>query len=80
MLSMILEKTEGDFQVAFEQFNQKRAARTARVQMSARLVGEHIYHPSGIRAQVRTSGMLSLSTQEFYEQLAWLYDNKYLTA
>jgi 3-hydroxybenzoate 6-monooxygenase len=77
-LSMTLQNNKSDFQSAFEEFNKDRASRSAQVQMSARLIGEHIYHPTGVQAQVRTAIMSSLSTKEFYDKLAWLYDNKHL--
>ncbi len=66
--------THTDLPQALLAYNAARAVRTARVQMGSRLVGEYIYHPSGAKAAVRNTAMRSMTTSQYYDQLAWLYD------
>ncbi len=54
-------------------YNARRALRTARVQLTSRAVGEHIYHPAGAHAALRNAIMRAKSQAEWRETLAWLY-------
>jgi salicylate hydroxylase len=44
---------------------------TARVQLQSRLMGEHIYHPEGAHAALRNARSMSLD--DYYDSLQWLY-------
>lgn len=58
---------------AFAAYRDLRVVRTARVQLQARAVGEHIYHPDGVHALVRNAIMSATSPEEWYDRLEWLY-------
>ena len=58
---------------ALAAYQDARLARTARVQMNARLIGDHIYHPAGAEALVRNQVMGAMSQEDWHERLAWLY-------
>ena len=47
--------------------------RTARVVLQSRAVGDHIFHPSGVHAELRNAMMRSKSQQELHDIVAWLY-------
>ncbi len=58
-----------DVERAFRSYTKARYLRTARVQLTARMMGE-IYHAEGIRRELRNQ---VLSTAELREGMAWLY-------
>lgn len=60
-------------ETALQQYLGQRMARTARVQLSSRLIGEYIYHPGGAKAAVRNQVMSRRTPEEWYNGLAWLY-------
>jgi 3-hydroxybenzoate 6-monooxygenase len=62
-----------DFAKAFEAYRKKRVHRTARVQIQSRLVGDHIYHPDKGHAALRNAIMSSMSANDFYDSVHWLY-------
>ena len=62
-----------DIGAALLTYQEMRATRTARVQMNARLIGDYIYHPAGAQAQVRNAVMRSMSAQDWYDKLTWIY-------
>ena len=39
----------------------------------SRAIGEHIYHPSGEHARIRNTIMRAKTSQDYYDDLAWLY-------
>jgi len=61
---------ESDVERAFRRYTEARYLRTARVQLTARLMGE-IYHAEGVRRELRNR---VLSGAELREGMAWLYD------
>ncbi len=65
---------------ALQAYFTQRLARTARVQLSSRLIGEYIYHPGGAKAAVRNDVMSRKSPEEWYNSLAWLYGGTGLDA
>jgi 2-polyprenyl-6-methoxyphenol hydroxylase-like FAD-dependent oxidoreductase len=65
--------THDDHASALEKYRQQRFPRTARVQLQSRLIGEHIYHPSGEHARLRNAIMRAKTSQDYYDDLAWLY-------
>ncbi|MGH6816105.1 MAG: 3-hydroxybenzoate 6-monooxygenase [Hyphomicrobiaceae bacterium] len=72
-LSSTLDHCGDDPNRAFAAYNRLRAPRTGRVQMSSRLIGEYIYHPSDAKAEVRNAVLRANSAQDYYDGLEWLY-------
>ena len=72
-LSHMLDSYPDDHARALEQYRAQRFARTARVQMLSRAIGEHIYHPDGEHASLRNAIMRAKSSEDWYCDLAWLY-------
>ena len=66
-------RTPGDIAHAFERYRQRRTLRTARIQLQSRLVGDHIYHPDKGHAALRDAMLRSMSSEDFYDSLEWLY-------
>ena len=60
---------DNDIERAFRSYTQARYLRTARVQLTARMMGE-IYHAEGVRRELRNH---VLSSAELREGMAWLY-------
>ncbi|MEH6525546.1 MAG: 3-hydroxybenzoate 6-monooxygenase [Sneathiella sp.] len=58
---------------ALAAYEAQRVARTARVQISSRLIGEYIYHPDGAKAKVRDQVLQSWRPEEYYQRLDWIY-------
>ncbi|USG62212.1 3-hydroxybenzoate 6-monooxygenase [Sneathiella marina] len=58
---------------ALATYEAQRVARTARVQISSRLIGEYIYHPDGAKAKVRDQVLQSWRPEEYYQRLDWIY-------
>ncbi|MCY3672483.1 MAG: 3-hydroxybenzoate 6-monooxygenase, partial [Alphaproteobacteria bacterium] len=60
---------EEDVERAFRAYTKARYLRTARVQLTARMMGE-IYHAEGVRRELRNH---VLSTTDLREGMSWLY-------
>lgn len=58
---------------ALAAYEAQRVVRTARVQISSRLIGEYIYHPDGAKAKVRDQVLQSWRPEEYYQRLDWIY-------
>ena len=69
----------GDHALALEAYRAQRFARTARVQLMSRAIGEHIYHPAGEHARLRNAILGAKSQDEWRDDLAWLYGGTGLT-
>jgi 2-polyprenyl-6-methoxyphenol hydroxylase-like FAD-dependent oxidoreductase len=72
-LSHTLAAHPDDHAAALERYRVQRFARTARVQLQSRAIGEHIYHPSGEHARLRNTIMRAKTSEDYYRDLAWLY-------
>jgi len=72
-LSHMLEAYPDDQAAALEHYCAQRFPRTARVQLQSRLIGEHIYHPAGEHARLRNAIMREKTSEDYYDDLAWLY-------
>lgn len=79
-LSHMFERHADNVELALQNYLDQRMARTARVQLSSRLIGEYIYHPDGAKAAVRNQVMSRRSPEEYYNSLAWLYGGTGLEA
>jgi 3-hydroxybenzoate 6-monooxygenase len=73
ILSMECAATPHDLPSALYRYQERRRLRTARVQLQSRAIGEHIYHPSGVHAELRNQIMRAKSTAEWFDVLQWLY-------
>ncbi len=60
-------------EAAFAAYRDARVDRTARVQLQSRLIGDHIYHPAGAHAHLRNTMLGSMSAEDHYDALQWLY-------
>ena len=58
---------------ALQAYRDRRFARTASVQLGSRLIGDHIYHPSGGLAALRNAVMTRKTPDQWYDELAWLF-------
>jgi len=63
---------DGDFVRAFQRYQDVRAVRTARVQISS-LMMDLINHARGLERKVRNSLFEGRTAEEYYDRLAWLY-------
>jgi salicylate hydroxylase len=64
---------DGDLGASFPAYCARRVHRTARIQIQSRLIGDHIYHPDGAHASLRNMIMRSMSPDDYYDGLQWLY-------
>lgn len=72
-LSHMFEACAGDHVEAFAAYQNQRIARTARVQIGSRLIGEYVYHAAGATALMRNAVMKTMDIGEYYHRLSWLY-------
>jgi 3-hydroxybenzoate 6-monooxygenase len=75
-----MERHGGAVERALEDYRRQRVARTARVQLQSRAIGDHIYHPAGAHALVRNEIMRAKTSADYYDHLAWLYGGTGLAA
>ena len=68
-----MEAASGEIEVALDSYRSKRVLRTARVQLQSRLMGEHIFHPDGAHAELRNLIMSSMTPDEWYDRIQWIY-------
>jgi 2-polyprenyl-6-methoxyphenol hydroxylase-like FAD-dependent oxidoreductase len=78
-LSHMLGSHKSDHAAALEKYRELRFPRTAKVQLLSRVIGEHIYHPTGEHARLRNAIMSAKSQGEWHDDLAWLYGGTGLT-
>ena len=67
------EAFQGDCEAAFQFYQSDRKLRTARIQAQSRAIGEYIYHPGGVAAELRNSMMGAKTPEDWYRSLDWLY-------
>jgi 2-polyprenyl-6-methoxyphenol hydroxylase-like FAD-dependent oxidoreductase len=68
-----------DLGAALVAYRNRRVARATRVQLQSRAIGEHIYHPAGAHALLRNTIMKSMSPQDWYHAVQWIYGGTGLT-
>lgn len=73
ILSVECGATPNDLAGALRRYQDRRRLRTARVQLQAREVGNHIYHPAGAHAALRNQIMQAKSPDEWYDIVDWMY-------
>ncbi|CAO3360757.1 3-hydroxybenzoate 6-monooxygenase [Azospirillum melinis] len=72
-LSHHMAETDGALDAAFPAYNRDRFARTGRVQLNSRLMGEYVYHPAGGQAALRNAVLGNSTREQHYDRVAWLY-------
>ncbi len=72
-LAHMMDAHPDDIGKALTAYAEGRVVRTARVQLQSRAMGEHVYHPSGAHALVRNAIMRAKTSENWYDDLAWLY-------
>jgi len=72
-LSHELGREDMDIDQAFESYRQKRVNRTARIQIQSRFMGDHVFHPEGGHAELRNAMLRSMSVEDIYDNLQWIY-------
>jgi salicylate hydroxylase len=72
-LSAQMEALSGDVERALAAYQSRRLLRTARVQLQSRAIGDHIYHPDGAHAALRNAIMRAKSTEDWYDEVEWIY-------
>ncbi len=72
-LSHSLDGHRDDLAAGLVAYQDQRLVRTARVQIGARAIGDHVNHAEGMHARVRNAILRGMSTEECYDRLAWLY-------
>ncbi|CAO3440938.1 3-hydroxybenzoate 6-monooxygenase [Azospirillum endophyticum] len=72
-LSHHMAETGGALDAAFPAYNRDRFARTGRVQLNSRLMGEYVYHPAGGQAALRNAVLGNSTREQHYDRVAWLY-------
>lgn len=72
-LSHMMTVHGDDIEAALTAYRDQRLVRTARIQLGSRAIGDHIYHADGVHAKVRNAIMRSMSSEDYYDRLAWLY-------
>ena len=68
-----LARDPTDLTVGLAHYRDRRVLRTARVQLTSRAIGDHVYHPDGPHAALRNAIMSAKSQAEWLDALDWLY-------
>jgi 2-polyprenyl-6-methoxyphenol hydroxylase-like FAD-dependent oxidoreductase len=71
-LAVMADQTDGNFAAAFQRYQDVRLVRTARVQLSAVMMG-HIFHADGVERLVRNEIFRGRKPDEHNRALAWIY-------
>jgi 2-polyprenyl-6-methoxyphenol hydroxylase-like FAD-dependent oxidoreductase len=73
ILSVECGQTPNDLPGALKRYQDRRRLRTARIQLQAREVGDHIYHPTGAHAALRNQIMRAKTPSQWYDVIDWIY-------
>jgi len=68
-----LSRHVGAFEAGLASYRDRRFLRTARVQLTSRAMGDHVYHPAGPHAALRNAIMSGKSQAEWLDVLEWIY-------
>ena len=68
-----LAKSDGAVERGLANYRDRRVLRTARVQLTSRAMGDHVYHPNGPHAALRNAIMSAKSQADWFEVLDWIY-------
>lgn len=72
-LAETMKRQDGAIETVLASYQAQRIARTARVQVGSRLIGDYVYHPDGALAAARNQVLSSRTAAEWYDRLHWLY-------
>lgn len=72
-LAHLINTAQGDFDLAFRQYEAVRLVRTARVQLESRSLWE-FYHAADVAREVRKLTVADWDEPHMFDCLAWLYD------
>jgi 3-hydroxybenzoate 6-monooxygenase len=72
-LAAEIERAACDFETAFQAYQHSRFMRTGRVQLTARFIGDWIFHASGVQRLLRNEMLGARTRQQFYDGFRWLY-------
>ena len=67
-------------EAALRAYQDKRVLRTSRVVLLSRAIGDHIYHPAGAHAALRNAIMSAKTSEDWCDELDWLYGDRVLAA
>ncbi len=68
------DATDGDFAVAFRQYQDKRVVRASRVHVSANsLIGMIFHVPDGLERQIRNDIYRGRTPERYYDALEWVF-------
>jgi len=73
ILSVECGATPNDLSGALRRYQDRRSLRTAHIQLLAREVGDHIYHPAGAHAALRNQIMCAKTPSQWYDVVDWMY-------
>ena len=68
-----LSRHSGSLEAGLSNYRDRRLLRTARVQLTSRAMGDHVYHPAGPHAALRNAIMSGKSQAEWLDVLEWIY-------
>jgi salicylate hydroxylase len=68
-----LDRHKGEVAPGLATYRDRRILRTARMQLTSRAVGDHIYHPDGPHAALRNAIMSGKSQAEWFDVMQWIY-------
>ena len=68
-----LSRHAGSLEAGLSNYRDRRVLRTARVQLTSRAMGDHVYHPAGPHAALRNAIMSGKSQTEWLDVLEWIY-------
>ncbi len=71
-LAVTADQADGDFAAAFERYQALRLVRTARVQLSAEMLG-HMFHADGVARLVRNDNFRGRTPEGHNQALDWIY-------
>jgi salicylate hydroxylase len=71
-LAACADEADGDFAAAFRRYQELRLVRTARVQLSAVMMG-HLFHADGVARLVRNDMYVGRPAERYHEALEWVF-------
>ena len=75
-----LARHGGAVEAGLATYRDRRVLRTARVQLTSRAMGDHVYHPAGPHAALRNAIMAGKSQADWLDTLHWIYGGNGLDA
>ncbi len=73
VLGDVLDCAGEDVAQRLEKYNATRRGRTAKIQLLAREIGTHLYHPAGEAALARNELLAGYTPDRLYDTVSWLH-------